>query len=47
MDIGKERIVYHRATIDDVPVLVEYRVQFLNELYNHPELVDGYSSKLP
>jgi GNAT superfamily N-acetyltransferase len=35
--IEKERIVYRRATIGDVPALVDYRVQFLNEHFNHPE----------
>jgi hypothetical protein len=37
MKTEKERIVYRRATIDDVPALVDYRVRFLNELYSHPE----------
>jgi len=37
MKIEKERIVYHRSTIDDVSVLVDYRVRFLNELFHHPE----------
>jgi GNAT superfamily N-acetyltransferase len=37
MKIEKKKITYRPATIDDVPVLVEYRVRFLNELYNHPE----------
>lgn len=36
MDIEK-KTVYRRATLDDVPVLVDYRVRFLNELLNHPE----------
>ncbi len=36
MRIGKE-IVYRRATIADVPLLVDYRVRFLNELDKHPE----------
>jgi GNAT superfamily N-acetyltransferase len=35
--IEKERIVYRRALINDVPVLVDYRVRFLNELHEHPE----------
>jgi len=34
--IGKE-IVYRRGTLDDVQVLVDLRVRFLNELLNHPE----------
>jgi len=37
MEIEKERIVYRRARIDDVHDLIDYRVRFLNELYNHPE----------
>ena len=36
MRIGKE-IVYRRGTLDDVQVLVDLRVRFLNELLNHPE----------
>lgn len=36
MRIGKE-IVYRRSTLDDVQVLVDLRVRFLNELLNHPE----------
>jgi GNAT superfamily N-acetyltransferase len=36
MRTGKE-IVYRRATLDDVPTLVDYRVRFLNELHRHPE----------
>ena len=35
--IEKETIVYRHATINDVPALVNYRVQFLNEHFNHPE----------
>jgi len=35
MRIKKEKIVYRRATIDDVPAMVDYRVRFLNELFNH------------
>jgi GNAT superfamily N-acetyltransferase len=37
MEIEKEKTVYRRATIDDVPALVDYRIRFLNELYDHPE----------
>jgi len=37
MKIDKEKVVYRRADIDDVADLVEYRVRFLNEQYNHPE----------
>ena len=36
MRIGKE-IVYRRGTPDDVQVLVDLRIRFLNELLNHPE----------
>lgn len=36
MRIGKE-IAYRRATLGDVPALVDYRVRFLNELHRHPE----------
>ena len=37
MRIEKEKIIFRRATIDDIPAMVDYRVRFLNELYNHPE----------
>jgi len=37
MKIEKEKIVYRRASIDNVPVMVDYRVKFLNELCSHPE----------
>lgn len=37
MKVKREGIVYRRATIDDVSALVDYRVRFLNELFNHPE----------
>ena len=37
MEIEKEKIIYRRARIDDIPALVDYRVRFLNELYNHTE----------
>ncbi len=37
MKVKPEGIVYRRATIDDVSALVDYRVRFLNELFNHPE----------
>ena len=37
MKVKEEGIVYRRATIDDVSALVDYRVRFLNELFNHPE----------
>jgi GNAT superfamily N-acetyltransferase len=29
--------VYRRATLDDVPVLIDCRIRFLNELLNHSE----------
>jgi GNAT superfamily N-acetyltransferase len=37
MEIEKEKIVYRRTIIDGVPALVDYRVRFLNELYDHSE----------
>ncbi|MDH5481827.1 MAG: GNAT family N-acetyltransferase [Candidatus Bathyarchaeota archaeon] len=37
MTIEKEKVIYRRAGIDDVSTLVDLRVRFLNELYNHPE----------
>lgn len=37
MEIRQEEIVYRRAVNDDVPVLVDLRVQFLNEHFNHRE----------
>jgi len=37
MKIEREKIVRRRATMDDVPALIDYRVRFLNELYDHPE----------
>ncbi len=37
MEIENDKINYRRATIDDVEILVDYRVRFLNELYDHPE----------
>jgi GNAT superfamily N-acetyltransferase len=36
MRTGKE-IVYRRGTLDDVQVLVDLRIRFLNGLLNHPE----------
>jgi len=35
--IEKDKIVFRRATIDDVPTLIDCRIRFLNELYNHSE----------
>jgi selenocysteine lyase/cysteine desulfurase len=37
MEIKKGKIVFRRGTIGDIPVLIDYRVRFLNELYDHPE----------
>jgi GNAT superfamily N-acetyltransferase len=37
MKIEKQKIIYRRAEINDIPTLVDYRVRFLNELYKHPE----------
>jgi len=37
MEIEKEEIVYRRARANDAPDLVDYRVRFLNEQYNHPD----------
>jgi GNAT superfamily N-acetyltransferase len=37
MEIENDKINYRRANINDVEILVDYRVRFLNELYNHPE----------
>jgi len=34
---NEDKIVYRRATLSDVSALVEYRVRFLNELYDHAE----------
>lgn len=36
MKTESKRIKYRRATVADVEVLVDYRIRFLNELYNHP-----------
>ena len=36
MEIENDKINYRRANIDDIEVLIDYRVRFLNELYNHP-----------
>jgi ribosomal protein S18 acetylase RimI-like enzyme len=37
VEIEKNKLVYRRATIDDVQALVDCRIKFLNELFNHPE----------
>ncbi|ENO12315.1 hypothetical protein MBGDC06_00011 [Thermoplasmatales archaeon SCGC AB-539-C06] len=36
-EIENEKVNYRRANINDIEALVDYRIQFLNELYNHPE----------
>ena len=37
MEIENDKINYRRANIDDIEILIDYRVRCLNELYNHPE----------
>ena len=37
MEIENDRINYRRANVDDIGILVDFIVRFLNELYNHPE----------
>ena len=37
MKIENHKINYRRANINDIEILVDYRVRFLNELYRHPE----------
>jgi GNAT superfamily N-acetyltransferase len=37
MTIEKDKIVFRRATNGDVPALIDYRIRFLNELYDHSE----------
>ena len=37
MDIAKDRIHYRRANTDDIEILVDFRLRFLNEMYEHPE----------
>ena len=37
LEIKREKIVYRPAMNKDVPALVNYRIQFLNEHFNHPE----------
>ena len=37
MGIENDRINYRRANVDDIEILIDFRVRFLNELYNHPE----------
>ncbi|KPK70695.1 hypothetical protein AMJ87_08470 [candidate division WOR_3 bacterium SM23_60] len=37
MDIQGNKIRYRRASIDDIEILVDFRMRFLNEMYDHPE----------
>lgn len=37
MEIERSKIRYRRAGINDVESLINYRVRFLNELYDHQE----------
>jgi ribosomal protein S18 acetylase RimI-like enzyme len=37
MEIQGDKMHYRRANIDDIESLTNFRVRFLNELYNHPE----------
>jgi len=37
MEIEKHKINYRSAGMEDIEILVEYRVRFLNECFNHPE----------
>lgn len=37
MDIEREKIHYRRASIDDIDILVDFRLRFLNEMYDHPQ----------
>ena len=37
MEIENDKINYRRANINDIEILIDYRVRFLNELYSHPE----------
>ncbi len=54
MEIERDKINYRRANIDDIKILIDFRIRFLNELYNHPEdeesqtlknVLQGYFSK--
>ncbi len=36
-DIEKDKITYRRAGTNDIETLIDFRIRFLNELYNHPE----------
>jgi len=37
MTIAREQIHYRRAQTSDIEILIDFRIRFLNELYNHPE----------
>jgi GNAT superfamily N-acetyltransferase len=37
MKIQADRLQYRRANVGDVEALVDYRIRFLNELYDHPD----------
>lgn len=37
MEINKAKIVYRPAVNDDVSALIDCRIKFLNEHFNHPE----------
>lgn len=37
MEIEIDKINYRRANIDDIGLLIEYRIRFLNEFCNNPE----------
>lgn len=37
MEIQSDKIHYRRANVDDTESLIDFRVRFLNQLYNHPE----------
>lgn len=37
MEIEKDKIIYRRAKLDDIEILVDYRVRLLNEVFNHQE----------
>ena len=35
MEIEKDKISYRRARLDDIEILVDYRIRLLNEVFNH------------
>ena len=37
MKIENSKIIFRRATVNDIQTLIDYRVRFLNELQSHPE----------